>query len=39
VLTIAQLLGGAAVKMPPAYGPFKVAQVMQPDVEQHKLIL
>ena len=39
VLTIAELLGGAEVKMPPAYAPFKPAQAVMPAVEQHKLIL
>jgi hypothetical protein len=38
-LTIAQLLGGAAVQMPPAYASFKAAQAMMPEVEQHTLIL
>jgi hypothetical protein len=39
VLTVAQLLAGSVVQMPPAYAPFKVAQAMQPEVEQHTLIL
>jgi hypothetical protein len=35
----AELLGGAEVKMPPAYAPFKPAQAVMPAVEQHTLIL
>ncbi len=36
ILTIAQLLRGAEIKMPPAHGTFKQAQrVQQSDVEQH----
>ena len=37
VLTIEQLLGGAAVKMPPAYAPFKQAQPLGEQAEQHGL--
>lgn len=35
ILTIAELLRGAEIKMPPAHGTFKQAQrVQQPDAEQ-----
>jgi hypothetical protein len=38
--TIAQLLRGAEIKMPPAHGTFKQAQrVQQSDVEQHRFDL
>lgn len=37
VLTIEQLLGGAAVKMPPAYAPFKQAQPLGEQAEQQGL--
>ena len=37
VLTIEQLLSGAVVKMPPAYAPFKQAQPLGEQAEQHGL--
>lgn len=41
ILTIAELLAGAEIKIPPAYGTFKQAQKVDdtPKVTQHKMDL